>query len=110
MKMIDKKCGEYGTLKYKLPNIPEAMMLLGKMGINSKSFSGKKAMDENELIYLAKLINELDPFISDINLNIDGKIVTTYDELLKHFCMMIYLSEIAGEIFKSLNFSDKKKS
>lgn len=107
--MIEKKCGEFGKLNFRTPNIPEAMVLLGKMGISSKKAS-KKDFEENELLYLAKLIELLDPFISDIDLIINDKNVTSYSELLKHFEMMPYLSEIAAEIFSALSFNDKKKS
>lgn len=106
--MIEKKCGDFGKLNYSLPNIPQAMRILGEMGIGSKIT--KKSFEGNELIYLSKLVELMEPLVSDIDLNINGKIVTTYSELLKHFEMLPYLSEIAGEIFKSLNISDKKKS
>ena len=36
MKNKIKECGELGTLEYRMPNIPEAMTLLGEVGLNSK--------------------------------------------------------------------------
>lgn len=110
MKTKTMKCGELGTLEYRLPNIPEAMTLLGKMGLNSQMLSDSNWMQENELIFTAKLIEELGMFITKVNIKIDEKKISDYSEVLEHFAMIEYLSLVAGKVFESLNVNNKKKS
>ena len=108
--MKEKKCGEMGTITYRLPNIPETMILLGNMGLNSKKLSKTKDLEDNELLYMAKLIQNISPFITKIDLEINGKKITKYSEVLNEFSMMTYLSEIGGEVFSALQMSEEKKS
>lgn len=108
--MKTKKCGDYGQFNYRMPNVPETMMLLGRMGLNSKSLTDTDHLQENELVYTAKMITNLEPFISEINLDFDGEKVTTYEQVLTKFEMMEYLNEVSGEIFEAINGSSKKKA
>lgn len=108
--MKTKKCGELGTIEYRLPNIPEAMILLAEMGLTSKKLKDKKAMVENEFIYAAKLIKSLEQFVSKINLKINNKEITKYEDVLNEFSMMTHLNDIAAEVFNALNGDNKKKS
>jgi alanine dehydrogenase len=104
-----KECGEYGRLEYKLPNIPEAMRLLGAIGLNSKKLQNKNEMAQNELLYISKIIENLGTFISKIDITIGEVKVTKYDDLLNHFCVIEYLSELAGEIFSAMSMDTGKK-
>ena len=104
-----KECGKYGKLEYRLPNIPEAMRLLGEMGINSSNLENEMDMQKNELIYMSKLIEQLDQFVLKVEIKIDDKEITEYAELLNHFLMINYLSDIAADIFSALNVQEEKK-
>jgi hypothetical protein len=108
--MKTKKCGDFGTLEYRLPNIPETMILLGQMGLNSKKMNDAEAMQDNELLYTAKMIMNLGEFITKIDLEIDGEKITTFDALLNEFEMMVYINELAMEIFDCIGGSSKKKA
>lgn len=108
--MLEKKCGKFGTIKYRMPNIPEAMILLSKIGINSKVLEDAQSLQDNELVFIAKLLENMEPFVTEVNIKIGEKNVSTYPELLNEFALMQYLSEIAADLFGSLQWNDKKKS
>lgn len=108
--MKTKKCEELGTITYRLPNIPEAMTLLGEMGLTSKKMENGKEIEENELIYMARMITKIETFITKIDIKIGKKKITKYEDVLKEFSLMGYISEIAMEIFGALNGDAKKKS
>lgn len=104
-----KECGEYGKLEYKLPNIPEAMRLLGAMGLSSKKLQNKNEMAQNELLYISKIIENLGVFITKIDIKIGDIKVSKYEDLLDHFCLIEHLSELANEIFSAMNMDTGKK-
>lgn len=107
--MRTMKCGDLGTFDYRLPNIPETMILLGEMGFTSKKINSDN-FEENELAYTAKMIMGIGKFVSNIDITIDGEKINTYKELLEHFVMMKYLTEVAQQIFSSINGGGKKKT
>lgn len=95
---------EYGKIEYKLPNIPQAMELLGELGINADG-----TYQIGQFALMAKMIRQLDKFISVVDCDFDGIKVTTFDGLIEQFESMAVLSEISGEILNKLNMSAKKK-
>lgn len=103
---MKKECGEFGYLEYRLPNIPQAMNLLGDMGISARTVES----EQNELILLAKLLERMGPFITKISIKIEEKQVKKYNDLLDHFSLMPFLTEIATDILNSLQFDTKKKA
>ena len=104
-----KQCGDLGTIEYRMPNVPEAMRLLSSIGLNSKKLASGEAMDD-DLGFIAGLIESLGAFITKVNLDIDGEKITSYEDVLKEFSMMVYLTEISGEILEQLQLDSKKKA
>lgn len=97
---------EYGTVEYRLPDISEAMILMGKMGVSVDKVDSE---DNEDLIFIGKLIKNMEPFIGKILVEKDGKQVNNYGECLKSFFMMSALSEIAQEIISCMEVADEKK-
>ena len=100
------KCGELGSLNYRLPNIPEAMRLLKAIGIKASDIENGE-FDELEMA--AKLFENLGPFVSDINIMINEEKIETYEGLLNHFCMIKYLNVVVEKIMKAVSMDEKKK-
>jgi len=100
----------YGTLKYRIPNIPEAMELLGDMGLNSRSLQNTDEFIENDLKYMARMIKSIGPFVDVTGLKIDEEEVTSFEDALNRFEFIQVFSEVAQELFESLNVGSKKKS
>lgn len=109
MKKFKKECDELGSFEYRMPNIPEAMSLLGEIGINSSKLIDSKNLADNDLVYFAKIIEQLGRFVSNIKITIDGKKITKYEDLLEEFIMIKYLNEVAVDLIGKLNISNKKK-
>lgn len=102
---IEKECG---FVEFRLPNIPEMMILLGEIGVDgSKELS---AESNQNLIYIGRLIIRMKPFIGRVDLtNNDGLKVEKYEDCLNYFEFMEILSETATEIFKAMELSQKKR-
>lgn len=97
---------EYGKIKYRYPNIPEAMNLLGKIGIS-------KVPEEdasNEYIMLGLMIENMKNLVQEVDVEIGKEKITDYNTLLKYNEMAGYLSQVATDIFDKMNFTGKKKS
>lgn len=88
-----------GILKYRMPNIPEAFIVLEKSGISSGETS--------TLLLKGNIINSMEKFV-DFSA-IEG--VTKYEELLNDVDnMIIPLGEIADEIILKTFAVFKKKN
>lgn len=99
---------EVGTVEYHLPSIPEAMRLLGKLGLSLD----KKSMDElvkNEFEFLAKVMENMGSFVDKIDVKIGNKKVTTFEQFMRETQCLELAMGIAGDILKNIKFSAKKK-
>lgn len=102
---LEKECG---FVEFRLPNIPEMMILLGEIGIDSTK---EIAQEVNQnLIYVGRLIVKMKPFVVKLELTTnEGVKVENYEESLNNFEFMEILSEVATEIFKAMEISQKKR-
>ena len=100
---------EFGKIEYRIPNIPEMIRMLGMMGLTSKDLNNSKLMDENELIYTAKLIENIEPFLEKIDLKVNDKSVTTFEGMICEFDFLSALTEIAFEIMGAMGQAKKKE-
>jgi len=104
---------DYGFVEYRLPNVPEAIQLMGKIGVKEPGVEAED-IDEDfqtkEYIYTGRMILEMGFLVSKVSMKIDEKEITSYKELINHFEMMGILSKIAGEIFSAFSLASKKKN
>ena len=100
---------EYGKIEYKLPNIPEAFELLGLMGINSEMAKKSKELQENDILYTARLIKNIGFLVGKIDIKIGETKIKKYEDLLSHFEVAPQLIKIAEEIMLSIDLEGKKK-
>ncbi len=99
---------EYGYIEYRLPNISEAMILMGRMGID---FDKIEETEENQdLIFVGKLIDCMGDFIINIDINIGDETITSYEQCLTNFKLMTPLSEIAQQVISCMEVSEEKKN
>lgn len=101
---------DYGTIKYRVPNIPEAIELIGLMGFNSKNITDAKKLGDNDLVFIARMIKNMGEFVDVTDLKFKGENIDGYAQALNYFELMAPLSEVAKELFETLNFDSKKKS
>lgn len=91
---------KHGEIHYRLPTIPEGLMLLAKIGVKR---DGMSEDDQNELVMLSKLIANIEPFITKVECKFGDAEVKTFDKVCEHFQAMPALSAIAGDILSVIN-------
>lgn len=99
---------EFGTIKYRHPNVPETLRLIGKIGFKA---DGKLESDEeSEFGQLAKLMECVGPLVEEVDCELpDGTKVTSYDDLLNYPDFLHDLSFISSEIFESFKGRSEPK-
>ncbi len=101
---------KYGVIEYRKPNIPEAIELMGLMGLNSEVMKNQEEMKQNELLYVSRIIKHMGMFVTKVDITIDKKKINKYGDLLDSFCMMEDLSTISGQVLEGLSASEEKKN
>ena len=103
---------EEGKVEYKVPNVAEAMMLLGEMGFSVKDL--ESMADEKGAVkdtyFLGQLLNKMDKFVTNIDLKVEEEEIKDYDKLLTYpeFLSSI-LIPIATDIMGAMGTDSKKK-
>lgn len=83
---------EFGTIEYRLPTIPEMTKMLGFL----KDF--KEGRDEFAAV--SWLVENLEPFILQATLNIDGEIVTDWSGMMNYSDLFQDLLAISNSIME----------
>lgn len=100
---------EYGEIEYRLPNIPETMIILGESGLTSALASGDGAAQRNDFILMGKMVQNIGKFITRIDVTIKGKKVTEFEESLNYFEMMDPYVKIVEEIMGAISAYNSSK-
>jgi hypothetical protein len=106
---MKKHSFKFGSIEYRLPDVSEGMILMGRMGINFDDENENENDENQELIYVGKLIKHLGPFVNSIDVTINEEKIDSYKDCLKFFEMMEPLSFIAGKVMASMEVSKEKK-
>jgi len=104
MKTLTHNC-DYGKITYHIPNVADAMILMGEMGVTGTVDDSTNG----NLILVGRLIKSMGCLIDDLDLEIEGKKINNYQDALNYFEMMEPLSLIAGEVVKSMEVTQAKK-
>jgi hypothetical protein len=94
---------ELGTISYRLPSVPESLMLWGLMGVKQKDLKDKDALIHNEFILLSKVIANMGFLIDSVAVKIDDREIKDYEALTKEMAAMTPLCTIAGRVMEALN-------
>jgi hypothetical protein len=99
-----------GEIDYRLPNVPQAMRLLGRLGLSKDGGFG----DRSEYEVMADLVEQIRPLILAVRCKKGDEEITTYDQALEHIEFAKVLTEIGTEIMTSFaeksGDSDRKNS
>ena len=100
---------EFGFIEYRLPDIAEMMILLGKLGVGATEVS---EADKNQgLILVGKFLKEMKQLVTKISLKTnDGKLIETFEEAMTKYEFMEILGAAANEVFLAIQESNKKKT
>lgn len=102
--------GELGTIEYRLPTVPEALELWGRIGIDPNKLDDTSSPANNVFILISKIIANMGHLVIKIDVMIDDAKVTTYDDLCKDMRATKDLCAIAGRVLEAMNGgSDAKK-
>jgi len=93
-----------GVVHYRMPNVVESMRLLGKLGIGSDG----TVPSGSELLLMANLIENMQPFVSKIDASKDGVAIETWEDALNHPEFLQPLSQIGSEILGQFGAKDQK--
>jgi len=89
-----------GVIKYRLPNIPEAFILMGKLGIGEPA--AVKEGQNYEFILVGKCIEEME-MLCELP---SGK---TWADVIGNTRNANSIALIASDVIRALMFDDKKK-
>ena len=107
MKRFESKETEFGILKYRMPDIDDAMFLFGEMGVSIVSGDSDIELDEEtqklketkqNWQYIGGVIRGMGDLLDFSDLKKDEKPFATYRDLLGEFSLMSVMSEIAADI------------
>lgn len=97
---------DYGTIKYRLPTIPETTKLMNYL----KQFQDT----QDHMGAITWFIDNIEPYIIEISLNFEDYVINTYQDLMNYPEFLKDLITIGNNIIeKSMSFKgaegDKKK-
>lgn len=97
-----------GSITYRLPNVPETLRLVGKLGISENGLPAGKSMYE----FMADFIEHVGPFIVSVNIKQGKKTIKTWEEALAFPEVIEPCTEIMNNVMTALRggSEDVKKS
>lgn len=105
-----------GEIVFRRPNIAEKMILLGDVGVSNTDLVNLQNKSEEELqddpmtlMFMGKLLLKLDDFVSEVNVEHEGKKITKYNKLLDIDAYIPELSEIAQSLIGDGPSKEKKQ-
>lgn len=92
-----------GEIEYRLPNLPEGMVMLGEMGYSFEDLQnfGENA-GANNMIFMGKLLDKLDMFVEKINVKTSEGKITDFDQLLTMEYIADFLMPMATDVIESI--------
>lgn len=92
--------GDGAILRFRAPKVPELLRLYEKMGMSFQNTNLEMSMSN-----VAVILEEAGPLMEEVSVNINGKVVTSYEELLGYPEALPLLTKVAiGVLYpESLN-------
>lgn len=90
---------EGGFVRYRLPNIPERMRLMGHMGQAAQSSDSEQA---RQFMMVAEALDRIGPLIEAIQVKDGERLVTTWTDALSVDSFQMVATELASEIMMTL--------
>lgn len=101
------ECGDYGSLKYEMPDITGYLELLGSCGMSAVGIAEGQEM--NDLVLTARLIRGVKSFVKTVDIKIGEKVLSDYDDLLKHREMLPHLMGFSVAVQNAFNEVEEEK-
>jgi len=98
-----------GSIKYKLPNVPDLLIMFGFMKIDHAKISDATYMEENQMFMIGNLINKMGYFIVGVDVTIGEKKIVEYEDLLEEMSLLSDLVLVASDLISSLNVGTETK-
>lgn len=99
---IKEKTCPLGTIRYRSPSIPEVVMLSGRMGLSHRLDRLKSMLEESELVWLSRIMENMGCLIVGVHLEKDGQKIETYEQALHQRECYEAIRDIAGEVFQDI--------
>lgn len=93
---------ELGFIEFRLPNVPEALLLMGKMGISS-NVAKIQEDDGQAFVLMSKLISNIGPMITKVSIKDGDALIDSYEKACESLACMNLLSLASGRILEGLN-------
>lgn len=84
---------KYGSVEYREPNVPESLRLLAALGVDPENMEA--ALDFNKM---ASSIESVGKFIDKVEVDYEGKSISSWEELLKYRALTAEIMEISSLI------------
>jgi len=104
-----KNESEHGVVEYRLPNVPEALELYARMGVNPADFSDSKNMINNGFYLTSKVIANMGFLLGKIELKVGDRAVVSHEEMVKEVKLLGVMCEIAARIIEAMNGGSEEK-
>lgn len=100
-----------GKIVYRLPCSSEVFSLLAEMQIKQEMFKPGKDLDITySMMMMGKMLDSLDPFITEVEVEYDGEKRTDVEFVLSHPVFITPLTEIATDFISLLQGEGAKKN
>ena len=102
---------EYGSIRYRFPDIAEGTILLGRMGVRQIEDMNSDNEENSDLVMMGKMLRHIDPYIESVDLkDKEGKEIKDVVVAKNNFIYMSMFYEIAASFMDHFDFGDKKKA
>jgi len=100
--MTQKHKSEHGEIEFRLPTIPEALGLWGRMGVSPDDLQDKDSFIHNQFTLLSKMIGSMAPLVVRVDYTFGEVKVTDFETLCTHMEAMADLCHVAGRIMEAM--------
>ena len=105
--MPEQKCGDFGSFKYRVPNIADYLEMLGASGVTASNLENPDEL--NDLVLTARMLKSARMLVQEISVKVNKKKLETYDDLLAERQLMPFLLEFVGKVQSGFNEADSVK-
>lgn len=98
---------DQGFIEYSEPTIVDYLEMLGGCGYDSSDMSEPDKL--NDLILTARLIKSAKTVVKKVDVEVNGKKIKNYDDLLKEQSLIAPLMSFIGKLQSGFNEGAKKK-
>ena len=105
-----EKKSDLGSITVRVPNIPEVIELLGRMGFTSQNVADMGSV--SDLVLTGKIMTHMGFLVESVAYKIDGREITSYEALCREPRVIGDLFDVAGRVMMALlgGLSDEKKT